>query len=149
MIDHFQLGANILLLDVQPESCSGCFGIFSDIGTEFVTIETTRRGGSSGYRHCRCRTLLYLPCIFRLRTETIWVSANPSYIDIHRICSYIFICDIYKGVGGGHRGSFYPLYVTTTDLLSVWGFTALSAIHKELLCHIVIRTEKWLIRYRY
>ena len=45
----------------------------SDIGTELVTIETTRRGGSSGYRRCRCRTLLYLTCIFRLRTETIWV----------------------------------------------------------------------------
>ena len=28
------------------------------------------------YRRCRCRTLLYLPCIFRLRTETIWVSAT-------------------------------------------------------------------------
>ena len=25
---------------------------------------------------CGCRTLLYLPCIFRLRTETIWVSAT-------------------------------------------------------------------------
>ena len=52
----------------------------SDIGTELVTIEstveTTRRGGSSRYRRCRCRTLLYLPCIFRLRTEIIWVSAT-------------------------------------------------------------------------
>ena len=52
----------------------------SDIEAEFVTIEstieTTRRGGSSRYRCCRCRTLLYLPCIFRLRTETIWVSAT-------------------------------------------------------------------------
>ena len=51
----------------------------SDIGTELVTIEstieTTRRGGSSRYRRCRCCTLLYLPGIFRLRTETIWVSA--------------------------------------------------------------------------
>ena len=28
------------------------------------------------YRCCRCRTLLYLPCIFRLQTETIWVSAT-------------------------------------------------------------------------
>ena len=28
------------------------------------------------YRRCRCITLLYLPCIFRLRTETIWVSAT-------------------------------------------------------------------------
>ena len=28
------------------------------------------------YRRCRCRTLLYLPCIFHLRTETIWVSAT-------------------------------------------------------------------------
>ena len=48
----------------------------SDIGTELVTIETTRRGGRSRYRHCRCRTVWYLPCIFRLRTETIWVSAT-------------------------------------------------------------------------
>ena len=60
---------------------------------------------------------------------------NPSYIDIHRICSYIFICDISRG-GGVVGGSLYPLSVTTTDLLSVRGFTALSAIHKELLCHI-------------
>ena len=55
----------------------------SDIGTELVTIEstieTTRRGGSSRYRRCRCRTLLYLPCIFRLRTETIW---EPSTLRI-------------------------------------------------------------------
>ena len=35
--------------------------------------------------------------------------------------------------GGG--GYLYPLSVTTTDLLAVRGFTALSAIHKEL-CHI-------------
>ena len=26
--DHFQLGANILLLDVKPAPCSGCFSIF-------------------------------------------------------------------------------------------------------------------------
>ena len=31
----------------------------SDIVTELVTIETTQRGGSSGYWRCRCRTLLY------------------------------------------------------------------------------------------
>ena len=41
----------------------------------------------------------------------------PEYI--HRICSYIFICDIYRG--GGRRGSLYPLFVTTTDLLSARG----------------------------
>ena len=73
MIDHFQLGANILLLDVLVVL------VFSnDIGTELVTIEstieTTRRGGSCRYRRCRCRTLLYLPYIFRLRTETIWAT---------------------------------------------------------------------------
>ena len=64
---------------------------------------------------------------------------------IHRICS----CMLYlHGVGGG-GGSLYPLSVTTTDLLSVRGFTALSAIHKECCVISVIRTEKWLIRYRY
>ena len=51
--------------------------VFSgNIGTELATIEstfeTTRRGGSSRYRRYRCRTLLYLPCIFRLLNETIW-----------------------------------------------------------------------------
>ena len=55
---------------------------------------------------------------------------------IHRICSYIFICDIYRDIYRGRRGSLYPLSVTTTNLLSARGFTALSAIHTELLCHI-------------
>ena len=58
----------------------------SDIGTELVTIEstigTTQRGGSSRYRRCRCRTLLYLPCIFRLRTETIWLSTTLRILTI-------------------------------------------------------------------
>ena len=39
-------------------------------------LERTRRRVSCRYRRCRCSTLLYLPCIFRLRTETIWVSAT-------------------------------------------------------------------------
>ena len=68
---------------------------------------------------------------------------------IHRLCSYIFICDIYRDTYRGRRGSLYPLSVTTTDLLSVRSFTALSAIHKECCVISVIRTEKWLIRYRY
>ena len=50
---------------------------------------------------------------------------------------------------GGRRGSLYPLSVTTTDLLSVRGFTALSALHNECCVISVIRTEKWRIRYRY
>ena len=107
----------------------------SDIGTELVTIETTRRGGSSGHRRCRCRTLLYLPCIFRLRTETIWVSATLRIL-IFTEYAHISLNVISTRVGGGRRGSLYPLYVTTTGLLSMRGFTALSAIHKELLCHI-------------
>ena len=54
---------------------------------------------------------------------------------IHSICSYIFIViSTGEGVVGGPYIR-YPLSVTTTDLLSVRGFTALSAIHKELLCH--------------
>ena len=59
----------------------------SDIGTELVTIETTRRGGSSRYRRC---TLLYLPCLFRLRRPS-W-SPKPFvywYIDIY-ICMVLF-----------------------------------------------------------
>ena len=105
----------------------------SDIGIELVTIETTRRGGSSKYRSCRCRTLLYLPCIFRLRTETIWVSAA---LRILIFTEYAPISIYMISTSGGRRGSLYPLSVTTTNLLSVRGFTALSAIHKELLCHI-------------
>ena len=95
----------------------------SGIGTELVTIETTRRGGSSGYL-----------VLFRLRTETIWVSATLRiliFTEYAPISLYVI-----STRGGGRRGFLYPLSVTTTDLLSVGGFTALSAIHKELLCHI-------------
>ena len=46
------------------------------------------------------------------------------------------------GGGGGRRGVL--ISVTATDLLSVMGFTALSAIHKECCVISVIRTEKWL-----
>ena len=64
--------ANILLLDVYLRLVLVVLVFSIDIGTELVTIEstieTTRRGGSSRYRRCRCCTLLYLPCIFRLRT---------------------------------------------------------------------------------
>ena len=74
-----------------------------------------------------CIYLVYFACELR-------PSGSPqSFV-------YIFMCDIYKGKrgggGGGCRGSLYQLSVTTTDLLSVRGFTALSAVHKELLCHI-------------
>ena len=109
----------------------------SDIRTELVTIETTRRGGSSGYRRCRCCTLLYLPCIFRLQTETIWVYTTLRILIFTEYAPIsLYVISTRGGGGGGRRGSLYPLYVTTTDLLSVRGFTALSAIHKELLCHI-------------
>ena len=55
----------------------------SDIGTERVIIETTRKGGNSRYRRCRCRTLSYLP-IFRLPTETSWVSATLRILIVLR-----------------------------------------------------------------
>ena len=87
----------------------------SDIGNEHAIIETTRRGGSFRYWRCRCRTLLYLPCIFRLRTETIWFSAtlrilicgDPSLETLsgsqpisfaREIYIYIYIYVTYRGV---------------------------------------------------
>ena len=46
---------------------------------------------------------------------------------------YLYVTSTREWVAGG---PYNLISVTTPDLLSVKGFIALSAIHKELLCHI-------------
>ena len=116
------------------------FVFSSDIGTELVTIETTRRGGSSMYRRCRCRTLLYLPCIFRLRTETIWVSVTLRILiviiamcfpSIHPRVSFVVLNDKYTLLRCAQRQICSPSLCSTTNMLS---FVVLNDKYALLRC---------------